>query len=104
MVVLPSHVLGAKVEGTGMLEVRREHHGLVASLAGKLNSQIPGIEGDEYELEVREVLGEKGIEAIDCIPEGTRVPDVLPSQGRQAGCGRQVVLAIRQDGTGENIG
>lgn len=79
MMILPSHVLGAKVEGTGVLKVRRKNHSFVTSFAGKLDSQVPGIESDKNELNVQKVLVHKGIEPIDCIPECTRVSDVLPS-------------------------
>lgn len=55
MVLLPSLVLGSQVEGAGVLEVWWKHDGLVASFAGKLDAQIPCIEGNEDEVQVLRV-------------------------------------------------
>lgn len=88
VVLLPSLVLCPKIEGAGVLEVGGKNNGLVASFAGKLNSEIPGIEGDENEVEVfgRQMLRGKRVEPRDGISKGTRVSDMLPRQGRQARC------------------
>jgi hypothetical protein len=88
VVLLPSLVLGAEVEGTGVLQIGGEHNRLVAGLAGELYTQVPGIEGDENEVEILrcQVLGGERVESVDSISKGTSVPNVFPSQGRQACC------------------
>lgn len=86
VVLLPSLVLGAEVEGARMLEVGGEDNGLVPGFSGELDTQVPSVEGDEDEVEVLrvEMLGGEGVKAIDSVPEGTSVTNVLPSQGCQA--------------------
>ncbi len=86
VVLLPSLVFGAEVEGARVLEIGGENDGLVSGLARKLDSEVPSVESDEDKVEVLggQVLGSKGVESGDCISKGTRVPDVLPSQGSQA--------------------
>lgn len=76
-----------------MLQIRRQHDSLVAGFSGKLDAQVPGIEGDEYEVEVLgcKVLGGKRIEPADGVSEGTGISDMLPSEGRQARCKGVVV-------------
>ncbi len=85
MVLLPSLVFGAELEGARVLEVGGQDDRLVAGLAGELDAQVPGLEGDEDEVEVLrgEVLRGEGVEAVDGVPEGAGVPDVLPGQGGQ---------------------
>ncbi len=51
MVLLPSLVFGAKIEGSGVLQVRREDNCLIAGFTGKLNSEIPAVESNEGEVE-----------------------------------------------------
>ena len=83
MVCLPTLVLGAKVECARVLNVRRQYDGLVTRLAGKLDTEVPRIEGDECELEVLGgdvFLVEIG-EAVDCVTEGTCVADLVPGEG-----------------------
>ena len=41
MVLLPTLILGAQIEGSGVLQVRRKHYGLVPGLAGELYPEIP---------------------------------------------------------------
>lgn len=95
VVLLPSLVLGAEVEGTRVLEVGGKHHGLVSGFSGKLDAQIPGVEGHKDEVKVLgvEMLGGEGIEAIDSVPESASISNVLPCQSCQACCkkpGRQL--------------
>lgn len=86
MVLLPSLVFGAEIESARVLQVRGEDDSLVSGLARKLDAEIPGIESDKNKVEVLggQVLGSKGVESGDGISKGTRVSDVLPSQGSQA--------------------
>lgn len=86
VVLLPSLVLGAEVEGTRMLEIRWKYNGLVAGFSGKLDAQVPCVESHKDEVEILrvEMLGGKGIEAINSVPEGTSISNVLPGQGCQA--------------------
>lgn len=88
VVLLPSLVLCSQIKGPRVLEVGREHDSLVTSLTRKLDAQVPGVEGDEGEVEVLrgQVLCSKGIEAVDGIPEGARITNVLPGERRQACC------------------
>jgi hypothetical protein len=89
VVLLPALILCSQVKGAGVLEVGREDDGLVASLTRKLDAQVPRVEGDEGEVEVlcRQVLGRKGVKAVDSIAEGPSIANVFPSQGGQARCG-----------------
>ena len=99
MVLLPSLILGAEVEGAGVLQVRGENDGLVAGLAWQLDTQVPGIEGDEDEVEIlgRQVLGNELIESSDSVSKGTRGSNILPSQGGQARCGTvELAKAIKK--------
>ena len=84
MMLLPALVLGAQVESPRVLKVRRQHDRLVPGLAGKLDAKIPRIQSHENKVEVLggQVLGSEGIEPIDGISEGSRVPNMLPSEGR----------------------
>lgn len=86
MVLLPALVLGAEVEGSGVLKIGGEDNGLVASFTRKLNSEVPGIEGDKGKVEVLggQVLGSKSIESRDGVSKGSRVSNMLPSQSSQA--------------------
>jgi hypothetical protein len=86
VVLLPSLVFGAKIEGSGVLQVRWEDDCLIAGFAGKLNSKIPAVEGDEGEVEWLwdEMLGGKGIESVYRIPEGTCIANVFPGKCCQA--------------------
>ena len=86
--LLPSLVFGPQVEGTGVLKVRGQDDRLVPGLSGKLNTQVPGIEGDEDKVVVGrcQMLGGERIETVDRVPKSSSVPYVLPSQGRQARC------------------
>lgn len=88
MVLLPALVLGPEVKGTRVLQVRGKHDGLVAGLAGKLDAEVPGIEGDEDEIEVlgRQVLRGKRVKSGDGVSEGAGISDMLPRQRREARC------------------
>lgn len=73
MVCLPSLILGTKVEGAGVLEIRGQNDRFIPSLSRELDTQVPGVEGHEGELEVlaeKVFLGE-GVKAVDGIPEGS---------------------------------
>jgi hypothetical protein len=101
VVLLPSLVFGAEVEGAGVLQIGGENNSLVAGLAGELYTQVPGIEGDEDEVEVlrRQVLGGERVESVDSISKGTSVPNVFPCQGCQACCIeniRQYVFSLKR--------
>lgn len=91
VVLLPSLVFGAEVEGARVLEVGGEHDGLVPGFSGKLDAQVPSVESHKDKVEVLriEVLGSKGIEAIDRVPEGSGISNVFPRQGCQACCRAQ---------------
>lgn len=83
MVLLPSLVLGSEVERAGVLEVRGQNHGLVTGFTGKLDTQVPSIEGDEDEVEVvaDQVLGCESVESVDCVSERSRISYMFPCQG-----------------------
>ncbi len=87
VVLLPSLVLGAEVETARVLKVWWEDNGLVASLAWKLDTEIPRVEGDKGEIEVLgdQVLVGPRIELGDGVPEGAGVADVLPGECGKAG-------------------
>jgi hypothetical protein len=86
VVLLPSLVFGTEVESTRVLEIGRKNNGLVAGFPRKLDSEVPGVEGDEDKVEVLrgQVLRGKRIESVDSISKGTSVTYVLPGQGGQA--------------------
>lgn len=86
MVLLPSLILCAEVEGPRVLEVRGQDNGLVAGLAGKLHTKVPGIERDEDKVTIlrRQVLIGESIESADGVSKGSSIPNVLPSQSCQA--------------------
>jgi hypothetical protein len=86
MVLLPSLIFGAEIEGAGMLQVRGQHNGLVASLAWHLDTKIPGIECNEDEVEILggQVFGSECVNASDSVSKGTGISNMLPGQGRQA--------------------
>lgn len=88
MVLLPSLIFSSQVEGAGVLQIGRQHDGLVAGFARELNSEVPGVKGDEDEVEVfrSQILGSKRVEAGDGIPKGTSVSDMFPRQSRQTRC------------------
>ena len=88
VMLLPTLVFGAKIECSRMLQVRGQDNSFVASLSWQLNPEVPGIEGDEHEVEVLggQILGSERVEAVDSISKGTSVPNMLPSQSRQARC------------------
>ena len=84
--LLPSLVFLAEVESAGVLEVWGQDDGLVAGLAGKLDTEVPSVEGDKDEVEIlrREVFRGKGIETVDSVTEAAGIANMLPSQGGQA--------------------
>jgi hypothetical protein len=95
VVLLPSLVLGAEIEGTGVLQVWGENDGLVAGFAGELDSKIPGIEGHKREVEILryQMLRSKCIEAVDCVPKSACIANMFPGERRQAGaerCNRRI--------------
>lgn len=81
---LPSLVFGTEVERAGVLEVRGQDDGLVASLTRQLYTEIPRVEGHERKLQVLgdEVFLGKGIEAVDGVPESASVAHIFPCEGR----------------------
>lgn len=97
MVLLPPLVFRTEIERSRVLEVGRKNDGLIACLAGKLDTEIPRIEGHEGELEVlgQQMFLGKGIEPVDSIPEGTCRPDMFPGQGGQARCRSNHISADR---------
>lgn len=80
MVLLPSLVFGSQIECPRVLEIWREYNGLVAGFSGELNPEVPSIQGHEDEIEVLrvEMLGGKGIETVNSVPERPGIPNVLP--------------------------
>jgi hypothetical protein len=85
-VLLPSLILGSKVEGAGVLEVWWENDRLVPSLAWKLNPNVPRIKRDKREFEILgyDVFADICIDLRDGIAERSSVSNVLPREGRQA--------------------
>ena len=81
-------VLGAQVEGARVLQVRGKDDGLVASLAGQLDAEIPRVQSYKGKLEV--VLGEvllgELVQTVDGIAERACIADVLPGKRCKAGC------------------
>ena len=47
MVRLPALVLGAQVKGARVLQVRRQHDGLISGLARQLHTEIPRVQRDK---------------------------------------------------------
>lgn len=92
MVRLPPLVFGPEIESARVLKVRRKHNGLVPSLPGKLNAEIPRVQCHKGKFEVlaEEVFLGEGIEAVDGITESTRRADVFPRQGSQARWGGEI--------------
>lgn len=88
VVLLPSLIFSSQVKGARVLQIRRQHNSLVAGFSRELNSEVPGIEGDEDEIEVfrSQILGSERVEAGDGIPKGTSVSDMFPRQSRQTRC------------------
>jgi len=88
VVLLPSLVFSAKVEGTRVLEVRWQHNSFITSFTRKLDTKIPGIERNERKVEVLrgQMFGGKGVEAVDGISESARVSDMFPCKSCQARC------------------
>lgn len=88
VVSLPSLVLGTQVEGARVLQVRGKDDGLVASLTGQLDAEIPRVQSYKGKLVV--VLGEvllgELVQAVDGIAERACVADVLPGKRCKAGC------------------
>lgn len=80
MVCLPALVLGAQIKCAGVLEVWRQDNGLIAGLARQLDTQVPRVEGHECEFVLfgDDVLLCELIEAVDGIPEGAGVPNLIP--------------------------
>ena len=78
-----------------MLQIWRQDHSFITSFAGKLNSEVPGIEGDKGKVEVLrdEVFRGKRIKAVDCIAESSCIADVLPGERCQA-CYRTMEVSI----------
>jgi hypothetical protein len=87
VVLLPSLIFRPQVECARMLEVWGQHDVLVAAFPRELDPEIPGFQSHEDRLEIvlKQMLVGKGVEAADGIVEGTSIPNVLPSQGSQAG-------------------
>ena len=71
-----------------MLEVWRQDDGLIAGLTRQLDTQVPRVKSDEGEFVIfrEDVLLSEGIEAVDGVPEGASIADLVPGQGGQACC------------------
>jgi hypothetical protein len=83
VVGLPALVLGAQIECARVLEVGGQDNGLVAGLAGQLDTQVPRVEGDKGELVVvgnNVFLGE-AVEAVDGVAERAGIADLVPGEG-----------------------
>ena len=81
---LPVLVFRTEIEGAGMLEVWWQDDRLIPGFAGKLNSQVPGIESDKGELIVlrQEVLVGEVVDAGGGVSESSGVPHMLPGECR----------------------
>ena len=86
MVSLPSLILGTQIIGSRVLQIWWQHNGLVPSLPGKLDAQIPRVQGNEGEFVIigEEVLLSELVEAVDCIAEGPGTADMFPRKGGEA--------------------
>lgn len=86
VVGLPALIFGSQVEGAGVLQICGQHDGLVAGFAGQLHPQIPRVQRHKGKLEMfaSQVLGGKGVESRDGIPESACGANVFPCQGSQA--------------------
>jgi hypothetical protein len=98
VVLLPSLVFRSQVKGARVLEIWRQNNGLVASLARKLNTEIPRVKRDEREIQVLggQMFGGKSIEAADGIAESACIADMLPGQSGEAGYRREETSALRR--------
>ena len=88
VVSLPSLVLGTQVEGARVLQVRGKDDGLVASLAGQLDAEIPRVQSykGKFVVVLGEVLLGELVQAVDGIAERACIADVLPGKRCKAGC------------------
>lgn len=88
VVSLPSLVFGAQVEGARVLQVGGKDDGLIASLTGQLDAEIPRVKSDKGKLMVvlDEVLLGELVEAVDGIAERACITDMLPGKRCKAGC------------------
>lgn len=86
MVRLPVLVFGAEVKRARVLEVGGKYDGFVTGFSRKLDTEIPGIEGDEGKFIVLryQVLGCEGVEPIDGVTECASVSYMLPGECGQA--------------------
>jgi HD superfamily phosphodiesterase len=84
-----------------VLKIWGKNDSLVTSLTGQLHSEIPRIQRHKGELEILadEVFLGKGIEAVDCVTEGTCRADVFPCQSCKA-CAERRNRSV--DGLDEN--
>ena len=83
---MPALVFGAEIERARMLQIRRQDHGLVTGRTWKLHPEVPAVKRDEGKLQVlgEQVLLGKGVEAVDGVTESASVPNLVPSERRQA--------------------
>ena len=84
--LLPALILGTEVKRTRVLKVWRKDDGLVPGFAGKLHTEVPGVESHEDKVEVLrgQVFVGKRVKPVDRIPKGSGISNVFPSQRRQA--------------------
>jgi hypothetical protein len=65
-----------------VLQVCGKDNRFVSGFSGKLNSEVPGVEGDEGEFTVLgNLLSDKFVKPCNGVSEGSGVSDVLPSEG-----------------------
>lgn len=105
MVLLPSLVFSAKVEGTRVLEVRWQHNSFITSFTRKLDTKIPGIERNKRKVEVLrgQMFRGKGVEAVDGISESARVSDMFPCKSCQARCRLLVTDSALEQNISEGV-
>lgn len=81
--LLPAHVLGAQVKGARVLQVGRQHDGLVTGLTRQLHSHVPCVERDKGKVKTgsQQMFVSKGVEARDGVAERAGGDDVVDSEG-----------------------
>lgn len=95
MMLLPFGIFCTQVVRSRVLQVRRQHHGLVSSFSGKLDTEIPRIERDKGEFEVfrdQMFVGEC-VKSGNCITESTGIANVFPREGGKTRYTRQRLTA-----------
>lgn len=85
MMLLPFGVFCAQVVCSGVLQIGRQDHSLVAGLSRQLNTEIPRVERDKGEFQVfrDQVFVGEIVKPGNCISEGTCIANVFPREGCQ---------------------